>query len=185
MTFNESSAEDRDSHAKHSQTGALPSLETERLRLDAVCERDRDFLLFIDCDPEVMRHVNSGPLSRAQSEQFVNAVIEIEQFRQKSPFPRRFGKWVVRNKITLVQMGWVGTFKYSHGENGPWLGDYPAFGYEFVPEFWGQGFATEAVSKVLEHCPNNIQKSISLLMFARRTFAPVSCLKNAVLYAWN
>ena len=35
--------------------------------------------------------------------------------------------------------------------SGEWLGDYPAFGYEFMPEFWGQAFATEAVSKVLEH----------------------------------
>src|SRR3954452_3229051 len=145
------SSEDRSSHAKPSHAGTLPGLETERLRLDAVCESDRDFLVCIDCDPEVMRHVNSGPLSRGQSEQFVDAVIQMEEFRQKSAVRRRFGKWVVRNKVTLVQMGWVETFKYSHDENGRWLGDHAAFGYEFMPEFWGQGFATEAVSKVLEH----------------------------------
>ncbi len=129
----------------------LPHLETDRLHLDAIRKSDRAFLIRIECDAEVMKHVNCGPLSLEQSKGFAEVEIQMEQFRQENSFGRRYGKWVVRDKLKQEPMGWVQTFKYSHGAMGKWLGDFVGVGYEFLPEFWGRGFAPEAVGRVLRH----------------------------------
>ena len=129
----------------------VPTLETERLFLRGLVKEDTDFLARLECDPEVMRYINRGAVSRSSAESYVQALIEGERRYRSFCRQRRFGKWTVRNKQTDMPMGWVETFKYSHGRNGEWLGDWTAFGYEFFSEFWNQGFATEAVGRVLAY----------------------------------
>ena len=129
----------------------VPALETERLLLRGIAEGDADFLTRLDCDPEVMRYINRGPLPLKSAQRYVQMLIEGEHYYRCFRRQRRFGKWTVRGKQTGLPMGWVEAFKFSHGRNGEWLGDWTAFGYEFFAEFWNQGFATEAVCRVLDY----------------------------------
>lgn len=55
------------------------------------------------------------------------------------------GLLVVENRLTAVRMGYCGLVDNSVGQP-----DEPELAYDFLQEFWGQGFATEASRVVID-----------------------------------
>lgn len=115
-------------------------METARLRLRGLREGDEPFLASLDSDPDVMRYIHNGPLSAQEAEHV--ARIQVMGARAGN----EWGKWMIERRADGVAIGWIELGKLS----GPKRDDLQV-GYELVRECWGQGYATEAVERVLRY----------------------------------
>jgi RimJ/RimL family protein N-acetyltransferase len=117
---------------------AIPTLETERLRLRALAPRDVDAYAAMMADPEVTRFLGDGrPLDRG------------EAWRQMAMFLghwalRGFGLWAVEERATGAFLGRIGCFEPE---------GWPGFeiGYTLARAAWGRGFAREGAAAALRH----------------------------------
>jgi RimJ/RimL family protein N-acetyltransferase len=118
-------------------------LETPRLRLRPHRDQDADFMLALNADPEVTRHLPDGPLDdRAQALEIIAGLRE--QFRS-----RRIGRFIVVERDTGSPIGWCGL---------KWLEDVGAvdLGYRFLRQYWGKGYAAEAARACLDYGFNTL-----------------------------
>lgn len=113
------------------------SLTTERLVLRPVTEDDLDDYAALCADPEVMRFLGGKTLSRMESWRHMAAVLGHWQLRG-------FGVWAVETRDLGKFVGRVG-FIQPEG--------WPGFelGWTLVRSAWGNGYATEAAKRALEH----------------------------------
>jgi [ribosomal protein S5]-alanine N-acetyltransferase len=118
----------------------FPEFLTPRLELRKLCAVDEEFLVRLDADPVVMEHIHTGPLAYAEALRYAHMQVEAAESRY------RWGKWLAVLRAGAVPVGWVELCKRS----GPDRDDLQV-GYEFAPEHWGRGYATEAVARVLEY----------------------------------
>ncbi len=111
----------------------MVELETARLRLRQWREEDLDAYARICADPEVMRYMGGGPLTRDETERRVEKIV-------RSWEERGFGLWAVEYKETGTFIGRIGLQYHEEWPEGEhktevsWLLDR---------SFWGRGFATE------------------------------------------
>lgn len=111
-------------------------LETERLILRQFREEDLDAYAAMVGDPEVMRHLGSGPMNRAEA--WRNMAMVLGHWRL-----RGFGMWAVEAKATGAMIGRVGCWR---PEGWPGL----EVGWALRRESWGNGYATEAARASLD-----------------------------------
>ena len=115
-------------------------IETPRLRLRPLTNGDLDALSAIASDPAVMAFVGDGaPLSRASTAEWIaNAARSLPE--------TGFGSRAVVHRHTDVLIGWAGLV---------WRTDEALVEliYGFDRPYWGQGFATEAVTALIEANP--------------------------------
>jgi RimJ/RimL family protein N-acetyltransferase len=114
----------------------LETLETERLLLRQFREDDLDAYAEMVGDPEVMRHLGSGPMNRAEA--WRNMAMVLGHWRL-----RGFGMWAVEEKATGKMVGRVGCWR---PEGWPGL----EVGWALRRETWGNGYATEAARASLD-----------------------------------
>lgn len=128
-------------------------IETPRLTLRPMKSTDFDGLLLIFTDPRVMASFESTPLNR-------------EQMRL----------WLQRNLDHQAQYGY-GLFSVILKSNGLLIGDcglemmeiegipVAELGYDFLSDYWNQGFATEAATAVRDFAFNvlGLPQLISLI----------------------
>lgn len=115
-----------------------PPPSTERLVLREFTRNDVDDIHALDGDPRVMRFLGDGkPLSRESAEQSIERVL-----RRYVEHPGQ-GVWHVSRRDTGRFIGWV---SLKHAGDSPDI----EVGYRYVPDAWGQGFATEAGAVMLE-----------------------------------
>ena len=117
----------------------FPVLETERLLLRALTLADAAAHFRIWADPAVMAGHSAVPYTDvSESEEFIQ--------RHARVFASREGiRWAVTRRTDGHLLGTCG---YHHLE----LPHYRAeIGYELHPDYWGQGFMSEAVWAVLGH----------------------------------
>ncbi|MBF6634888.1 GNAT family protein [Microbacterium sp. APC 3898] len=117
----------------------FPQLETERLLLNRIEERDAERFFDIMSRDEVT--IYCGMDSLVHSEE---AVEMIRSF-QTSFNLKRGMRWAIRLKET-------GDFIGTIGLNNLYLGSKKAeIGYELHPDYWRQGFTQEAIRGVLSY----------------------------------
>lgn len=110
---------------------AIPTLETERLRLRRPDMRDLDDFAELHADPEVMRFLGPGTtLDRTESWRLVALMIGHWVLRG-------FGMFTVEEKASGRFIGRAGVWQ-PEGWPGPELG------WTLARSSWGRGLATEA-----------------------------------------
>jgi RimJ/RimL family protein N-acetyltransferase len=114
-----------------------PWLETLRLALREFAPGDGDDLYRLDRDPRVIRHIVG--LKSATYDDAAATLRRIMRYYRLYP---ELGAWYATRRDTGRFIGWF-SLKYA--------GESPdiEIGYRLVPEAWGQGFATEGATALL------------------------------------
>jgi RimJ/RimL family protein N-acetyltransferase len=123
------------------------TFQTARLFIRTLRPDDQEFLADLDCDPEIMQFIHSGPLQRNEALKYAEAEIGLSQYR------RHLGRWIVELREAGTKLGWIELSKFEgeFDEGEEWRGDDINLGFEFAKAHWGQGFAHEAARAVLTH----------------------------------
>ena len=84
-----------------------PTFETRRLRLRMLQPGDEEFLAALDSDPDVMRYIHRGPLSRSAAMKWAKAQVEA------APHHWHLHKWIVELREDQTKVGWVELSKFQ------------------------------------------------------------------------
>jgi len=116
-----------------------PWLETLRLAMREFTPDDSEDLFRLNSDPRVMRYIGEGkPVERARHATILRRVL-----RYGALYPD-LGFWYTTRRDTGAFIGWF-TLKYAGGS-----ADVET-GYMLLPEAWGQGFATEGATAMVDY----------------------------------
>lgn len=110
-------------------------LETARVRLRQLADRDVEDLVKLNSDPEVMRYLGGAPAPREEAEA---GVARTRMYRER--YGGRLGVFTAVLKETGAFMGW-----FHLRPDRKRLDDVKnlELGYRLRKEFWGKGYATE------------------------------------------
>lgn len=134
----------------------IPVLETQRLILRGHQVEDFNDSADMWADPLVVAHISGVPSTKGQSwDRFLRYAGLWCQLG--------FGYWVVETKSDDRFVGEVGFANYKR-DTSPCIEDLPEAGWVLTSEAHGQGFATEAVTRILEWADSqlNFEKTVCL-----------------------
>ena len=117
-------------------------LETDRLILRPLDEKDIDVIYAMRCDADVMRFIRE-PQNRNESADW----LELVSSRWKT---EQIGFCAMLEKTSGRFLGWCGIWRLK--ETGEL-----EIGYATAKEFWKKGYATEAAIKFLDYAFEKIQ----------------------------
>jgi RimJ/RimL family protein N-acetyltransferase len=118
---------------------------THRLKLRRFTSADAENIYHLDNDAEVMRY-NNGGIKTARS------IIENKILPTMTTADEEkscLGFWAVENLINDEFMGWA-SLRFVSDVIDPETIPFATIGYRFNKRWWGQGFATEAMTKLLD-----------------------------------
>lgn len=118
----------------------VPVLTTERLRLGGWGPAEREALVNLNADPEVMRYF-AATQDRDRTEGLLSRI-------ERSFAERGWGLWAVTPRETRACIGFVGLLAMPEGVPG--AGGVEV-GWRLARDGWGHGYATEAATAVLDH----------------------------------
>ena len=121
------------------RAGRFTNLETERLQLRRLRETDLASFLAYRNDPEVARYQSWEGCTRAEARGMILAMEREEPFG-----PGEWFQFAVELKETRE---FVGDLGFRVGEDGR----QAEVGYTLAREHWGEGYASEAVSRLLDY----------------------------------
>lgn len=117
--------------------------ETQKLRLKPILESELNTLHSIFINPYVRKYLcDDKVLSLQQVEEML---IESKRLFDE----RKFGLWFIETKDQKKIIGFVGLW-YFFGEEQPQLA------YALLPEATKKGYATEAATRILKYCFNEL-----------------------------
>lgn len=116
----------------------LPELETERLLLKPRTVADLDFIAGLNTDPQVMRHIAAaGDPTMGREGVAARSFLHVA---------RGLGYWTVFARADAGDpLGYVGLI--PDGDDP----EQAQISYRFAARHWGQGFAREAVDRLLRY----------------------------------
>lgn len=120
-------------------------LETDRLILRNWLASDYEPFYALNSDPEAMRYFPL-PYTRAQSDHLADKCQSLIQ-------QRGWGLWAVSKKEDEAFIGFVGL--HTPNANMP-CSPCVEIGWRLLPQYWGNGFATEGAKKALEYAFNEL-----------------------------
>ncbi|QIZ08125.1 GNAT family N-acetyltransferase [Priestia megaterium] len=117
----------------------FPVLETKRLVLRELVENDAKDILKCFSNDDVLRYYGQKPLTSIEQ---VKQIIKnfVGQFKEKNGV-----KWGIELKETGTIIGTIGLQDWSFEHKRANIS------YALFPEKWGNGFASEAVDKVISY----------------------------------
>lgn len=115
--------------------------EHDGLGFRALCDSDTNYLIKLDCDPEVKSFFPGGALSE---EEVPNKIKEYKYKKQE------YGCYLVFDTKTNEFIGRAGLSDLETGETEA--------GYLIVKELWGKGYATRILKALLDYAKNNLKK---------------------------
>ncbi len=119
-------------------------LETQRLILEPTLESDLYILHSIFANPFVRKYL---------ADDLIFPLLQVEEMIQESQrlfVDQGFGLWFIQTKDLQKTIGFVGLW-YFFAEAQPQLV------YALLPEATKNGYATEAASRILEYCFNDLE----------------------------
>jgi RimJ/RimL family protein N-acetyltransferase len=116
-------------------------IKTQRLALRDILKEDQAVFHRLRSDPDVIRWMEYMR-SDSAAETWVWIQETIEQNLLK---PRQSYNLAIKRRSDSQILGWIGIGQATGEPEG-----VLDFGYALQPEFWGQGYATEALSAVLK-----------------------------------
>ena len=120
-------------------------LETDRLFLREMTQKDLDALCMILCDPDVMRAAYETPFTTEESQRWLERHLARYQ-------TYGFGLWAVVLKETNEMIGQCGlTWQDWKGSS------LLELGYLFQKEHWGKGYAAEAALACRDYAFTTLQ----------------------------
>src|SRR5579871_346789 len=112
-----------------------PRLELRKLRLG-----DEAFLASLDSDPVMMQHIHNGAVPYDNALRYARSQVQVAAFRHRA------GKWMAVSRVTGERVGWVELARLKQNTH-----DDLQIGYATGREHWGNGYATEAVGRILKY----------------------------------
>ncbi|NMF62689.1 GNAT family N-acetyltransferase [Brasilonema octagenarum] len=117
--------------------------ETQRLRLKPILKSELNTLHSIFINPYVRKYLCDDKVWSLQ--QVEEMLIESQRLFDE----RKFGLWFIETKNEKEIIGFVGLW-YFFGEGQPQLA------YALLPEGTKKGYATEAATRILKYCFNEL-----------------------------
>ncbi len=114
-------------------------LETDRLKLSRLAPNDAPFIFELVNEPSFVENIGDR---NVRSEE--DAVGYIQNGPMASYERYGYGLYKVELKETTTPIGICGPLKRDTLE-------YPDIGFAFLPRFWGQGYALESASAVMDY----------------------------------
>ena len=118
-------------------------LETQRLLLKPILESEISTLHAIFIDSYVRKYLCDGKIFSLQQ------VVEMQTESQKNFEEKRFGLWFVETKSEKEIIGFVGLWDFFDEKQ-------PQLVYALLPKATKKGYASEAATKILEYCFNEL-----------------------------
>ncbi len=136
-------------------------LETPRLSLRPLCEDDREYVIALNTDPEVVRYISPGEVPTRDEASVWFDKVERETGQ---PIPGRSnGEGLPGWMVMESRPGgdWVGlaslrVLSQNHLK-ALGIGPQVEVGYRLHRAFWGNGFATDVARLLVEHGFNTLQ----------------------------
>jgi [ribosomal protein S5]-alanine N-acetyltransferase len=117
--------------------------ETERLVLKPILENESDLLYAILTDRYVRRYLCDDEILSLETVKKM-LVQSQETFKKQ-----KFGLWSIEIKSEKIPIGFVGLWYFFEEPQ-------PQLAYALLPQFTKKGYATEAASKIIEYCFNDL-----------------------------
>ncbi len=115
----------------------FPTLETSRLLLNRLTTDDREPLFAMFSDPKIIEHYD---VERFKTIDEADRLIEYFDAR----FDSNTGiRWAIRDKPSGEFLGTCGFTHWNEFDHSA------VVGYELSKQYWGKGYATEAVGSIL------------------------------------
>jgi [ribosomal protein S5]-alanine N-acetyltransferase len=118
----------------------LATIYTDRLMLRPFNMDDADGMFRLDSDPRVHFFLGNQPVTHiSQSREVIRNVTA--QYTENG-----IGRWAAVLRSTGEFIGWSGLKLVTEGTEL-----YYDVGYRLIPEFWGQGYATESANAAIRY----------------------------------
>lgn len=117
-------------------------IETERLKLLDLTQADLDDMFLLHSDEAVARYNTIGiPMDREITRKILAPLLEQTNNENKDDY-----SWTIRDKHTDAFLGEIGI------SLAPARYQLATLHYSLLPEYWGNGFATEAAIGLIKYC---------------------------------
>jgi len=107
-------------------------IETERLGMREFIPEDAEEFFALCTNPQVMKYIGGEDVP-ANVEAMREKIVAYPDYKRHG-----FGRWACIHKATGRMIGFTGLKRLDD------FGGEVDLGYRFLPEFWGQGLATES-----------------------------------------